>query len=124
MEELRRRPKRRCVVVVSTAAESTELGGWIAGVEFVLYRRGVRLRRYPVGWVTTIASLKREARLRLYSMKIEGFVWLDQIENKLAVRHGVSIEEVEEVFQGKPQFPSFDLLKKVTEKVRMCLGND
>jgi uncharacterized DUF497 family protein len=55
-------------------------------------------------------------------MKIEGFVWLDQIENKLAVKHGVSIEEVEEVFQDKPQFRFVEKGHRKGEDVCMALG--
>ena len=37
-------------------------------------------------------------------MRIEEIVWLDAIVDKLAVKHGVGIEEVEEVLGNKPQF--------------------
>ena len=37
-------------------------------------------------------------------MRIEGIVWLDAIVDKLAVKHGVEIEEVEQVFNNAPRF--------------------
>ena len=55
-------------------------------------------------------------------MKIEGFVWLDQIENKIAVKHGVSIEEVEEVFKDRPQFRFVEKGHRKGEDVYMALG--
>jgi uncharacterized DUF497 family protein len=55
-------------------------------------------------------------------MKIEGFVWLDQVENKLAGKHGVSIEEVEEVFTDKPQFRFVEKGHRKGEDVYMALG--
>ncbi len=35
-------------------------------------------------------------------MRIEGFVWLDNFVEKLAVKHGVLQDEVEQVFTGLP----------------------
>jgi hypothetical protein len=55
-------------------------------------------------------------------MKIEGFIWLDQVENKLAGKHGVSIEEVEEVFTDKPQFRFVEKGHRKGEDVYMALG--
>ncbi|MGD8624390.1 MAG: BrnT family toxin [Anaerolineae bacterium] len=36
-------------------------------------------------------------------MKIAGFVWLEEIVEKIEAKHGVSPEEVEEVFASEPQ---------------------
>ncbi len=36
-------------------------------------------------------------------MKIIGFIWLEDIVEKLEVKHNVSPEEVEEVFLNKPK---------------------
>jgi uncharacterized protein len=37
-------------------------------------------------------------------MRIEGFIWLDEIIEKLEVKHKVSPFEVEEVFDRQPRF--------------------
>lgn len=37
-------------------------------------------------------------------MKIEGFVWLEDIIEKLAWKHQVTADEVEEVFDNNPHF--------------------
>ena len=37
-------------------------------------------------------------------MRIEGFVWLPEIVEKLSSKHGVEPEEAEEVFFNKPRF--------------------
>ena len=37
-------------------------------------------------------------------MRIDDFLWLEEIEEKLAVKHGVEAWEVEEVFQNTPRF--------------------
>jgi uncharacterized DUF497 family protein len=37
-------------------------------------------------------------------MRIEGLLWLPDIIEKLATKHGVSEEEVEEVLLGDPRF--------------------
>ena len=37
-------------------------------------------------------------------MKIKQIIWLDAIVEKLAVKHHVEPNEVEEVLQNKPQF--------------------
>ena len=37
-------------------------------------------------------------------MKIEKVIWLDKIINKLAVKHRVTTDEVEEVLCNKPKF--------------------
>jgi hypothetical protein len=36
-------------------------------------------------------------------VKIAGFVWLEEIVEKIEAKHGVSPEEVEEVFASEPQ---------------------
>ena len=37
-------------------------------------------------------------------MRIEGFIWLEDIVDKLAWKHQVTTDEVEEVFANKPHF--------------------
>ena len=45
-------------------------------------------------------------------MKIDGFIWQEEIVDKLKWKHNLTPDEVEEIFQGKPKF-----LKKVKGKV-------
>ena len=45
-------------------------------------------------------------------MVIDGFIWLDWVEEKLSAKHNVSIDEVEEIFENMPKF-----LKKEKGKV-------
>jgi uncharacterized protein len=37
-------------------------------------------------------------------MQIEDFIWLDEIIDKLEVKHHVSTDEVEQVFESNPHF--------------------
>jgi uncharacterized protein len=37
-------------------------------------------------------------------MKISGIVWLQQIVDKVAIKHDLTQDEVEEVFGNKPEF--------------------
>jgi uncharacterized protein len=37
-------------------------------------------------------------------MQIENLIWLDNIVEKLESKHQVSIDEVEQIFQGRPHF--------------------
>ena len=37
-------------------------------------------------------------------MRIEGLVWLDAVVEKLAVKHRVSVDEVEQVFLNGPRY--------------------
>jgi uncharacterized DUF497 family protein len=37
-------------------------------------------------------------------MFIDDFVWLTEIANKLAIKHRVTLDEVEEVFFNKPRY--------------------
>jgi hypothetical protein len=37
-------------------------------------------------------------------MNIDGIIWLRTIVDKLAFKHHVETDEVEEVFSGKPKF--------------------
>jgi hypothetical protein len=51
-------------------------------------------------------------------VRIEGFVWLNQIESKLAAEHRVTSKEVEAVFKDKPQFR---FVEKESPKRRGCV---
>lgn len=55
-------------------------------------------------------------------MRINGLIWLTEIQEKLAVKHGVSITEVEEAFEGQPQFRFVEKGHRKGEDVYMTLG--
>lgn len=55
-------------------------------------------------------------------MRIEEIVWLDSIVDKLAVKHSVEIEEVEEVLSNEPQFRYIENGKRIGENVYMASG--
>lgn len=55
-------------------------------------------------------------------MKIENIVWLDEIVAKLAVKHQVDTEEVEEVLNAKPQIRFVEKGRRAGENVYMALG--
>jgi hypothetical protein len=40
----------------------------------------------------------------MYGLNIRGFIWLDEIVEKLAWKHRVEPYEVEELFRGVPKF--------------------
>lgn len=37
-------------------------------------------------------------------MKISGFIWFDEIIEKIETKHYTTLSEVEEIFAGKPKF--------------------
>lgn len=55
-------------------------------------------------------------------MRIEDFIWLDAIVDKLAVKHQVEIEEVEEALRNRPKFRFIEKGKRVGEDVYMALS--
>jgi uncharacterized DUF497 family protein len=55
-------------------------------------------------------------------MKIKNIVWLDEIVDKLAVKHQVDTEEVEEVLNGKPRIRFVEKGRGTGEDVYMALG--
>lgn len=55
-------------------------------------------------------------------MKINEIIWLDAIVEKLAVKHGVDTDEVEEVFNNKPQIRFVEKGKRPDENVYMAAG--
>jgi len=55
-------------------------------------------------------------------MRIEEIIWLDAIVDKLAIKHGVDIEEVEEVLNNKPQFRFAQKGTRADEDVYMASG--
>lgn len=55
-------------------------------------------------------------------MKIENIIWLQAIIEKLAVKHGVDTDEVEQVFFNAPQFRFVEKGKRAVENVYMAWG--
>ncbi len=55
-------------------------------------------------------------------MKIRGIIWLRHIVDKLALKHHVMPEEVEEMFQKKPVFLFVEKGERQGEDVYMALG--
>ena len=55
-------------------------------------------------------------------MKIESILWLQAIVEKIDVKHGVEIHEVEEVFEGRPKFRRLEKGRRKGEDVYMALG--
>ena len=55
-------------------------------------------------------------------MRINEIIWLDAIVDKLASKHSVEIEEVEEVLNNKPRFRFIEKGKRIGEDVYMALG--
>jgi hypothetical protein len=55
-------------------------------------------------------------------MRIEGLIWLRNIVDKLAVKHHVEIDEVEEVLSSQPKFRFVEKGERAGENVYMALG--
>ncbi len=58
-------------------------------------------------------------------MRISGMVWLEAIVEKLASKHGVTPDEVSEVFANQDDLPKFRFVESGTrdaENVYMALG--
>lgn len=55
-------------------------------------------------------------------MRITGYVWLDEIVDKLLDKHGVDPVEVEEVLEGKPHFRFVEKGHRANENVYAALG--
>lgn len=55
-------------------------------------------------------------------MKIDGIVWLDSVVDKLESKHQVSVDEVEEVFAGKPRFRHVERGHRKGEDVYAAIG--
>lgn len=55
-------------------------------------------------------------------MRIEGIIWLRNIVDKLAVKHHVEIDEVEEVLTNQPKFRFVEKGERAGENVYMALG--
>lgn len=55
-------------------------------------------------------------------MKITGFIWLEDIVQKLLRKHDVSQDEVGEVFMNKPRFRFVEKGHRAGENVYSALG--
>ncbi len=55
-------------------------------------------------------------------MKIEGVVWLRDVVDKLAFKHRVETDEVEQVLNGRPKFRFVEKGERKDEDVYIALG--
>lgn len=55
-------------------------------------------------------------------MKIEGVIWLNNVVDKLAVKHAVETYEVEEIFSGNAKFRFVEKGDREGEDIYMALG--
>ena len=55
-------------------------------------------------------------------MTIREIIWLDQIVEKLAVKHAVETYEVEEALEGKPKIRFVEKGERKNENVYIALG--
>jgi len=55
-------------------------------------------------------------------VKITGFVWLNSVIDKIEIKHGVYVEEVEEVFAGNPVIKRMEKGRFRGEDVYRALG--
>ncbi len=55
-------------------------------------------------------------------MRIEGIIWLRQVVDKLALKHQVDLQEVEETFSNKPKFRFVEKGNRRGENVYLALG--
>ena len=55
-------------------------------------------------------------------MKITGFIWLDEIVEKLQKKHNVIVNEVQEVLTNKPKFRFVEKGHYLGENVYFALG--
>ena len=55
-------------------------------------------------------------------MRIEDIIWLDSIMEKLAVKHNVDIDEVEEILSNNPKFRFVERGDREGEDVYSALG--
>ena len=55
-------------------------------------------------------------------MRIGEIVWLDVIVDKIAIKHHVVTEEVEEVFDSEPQFRFVEKGKRLGKDLYLALG--
>lgn len=57
-------------------------------------------------------------------LKIYSIIWIDEIVDKLAVKHNVGIEEVEEVLHYRPQIRFLEKGDRKKEDLYVALGHN
>lgn len=55
-------------------------------------------------------------------LTIRGIIWLDEVVDKLAYKHNVSVDEVEEVLSNSPQIRFLEKGYRKNEDVYVALG--
>lgn len=55
-------------------------------------------------------------------MRISGFIWLEEFEDKILRKHGVTPEEAEQVFFHKPHFRFMERGNRQGEDVYAAFG--
>ena len=55
-------------------------------------------------------------------MRITGFIWIEEFEDKIFRKHGVTSEEVEQVFFNQPTFRFMERGNRVGEDVYGAFG--
>jgi uncharacterized DUF497 family protein len=56
------------------------------------------------------------------TFRIDGFIWLEEIVEKIARKHGINVSEAEEVFQNTPKFRFIEKGYRESEDVYAALG--
>ncbi len=56
------------------------------------------------------------------TFRIDGFIWLEEIVEKIARKHGIHVSEAEEVFQNSPKFRFVEKGFRESEDVYAALG--
>ena len=66
--------------------------------------------------------IQSELRGLISQMKIKGFIWLADIVDKIEAKHRLTIQEVEDLFSGKPLFSKMEKGRVKGEDVYRALG--
>lgn len=73
-------------------------------------------------WKFHKVDLNRQISAYSHRMKIENFIWLQDVIDKLAFKHQVEPSEVEEVFDNRPRIRFVQNGNRTGEDVYMALG--
>lgn len=55
-------------------------------------------------------------------LKFEGIIWIDEIVEKIAYKHHVSVDEAEEILYNSPQVRFWEKGKRKNENIYVALG--
>ncbi len=55
-------------------------------------------------------------------MNIEALIWINDVVDKIASKHGVTTDEVEQVLRNKPKFRFVEKGERKAENVYLALG--